>query len=477
MMSINPYSLPSAMAAGLTLMLGFFVLLRSPKEKLNRLFFRFTISIFVWLFIFAAGYSLKDPAHALLAFRTAYLGVVFIPVLCLHFHLEFLSIYKPVHIRILYGISCIFLLLSHSPYFFKSVKHYFWGYYPQAGPAYIYFIFFFAAVVGTSVTLLIFQLVRGHVKGDARAFKYQQLKYLALSFIMAYSGSVDFIAKFGIEFYPFGYLNISLFVMILTYAMIRHRLLDVQTMMQLFQQHKLATLGLLAAGLNHEIRNPLYIIKGSAESYLDGVERNVFKTEHLALEKSKEVFGKTIQQSDRAIDIVKRFSSFVKFSSGMGAKEEVDINLCVENVLEFLNHEISDKKIQIETFGGDSIKIHVNRREIEEVLFNIVLNACQAMGDKGKLTVNTLRQEDKCLVLIKDTGPGIPLHLRKKIFEPFYSGRMERGTGLGLYICQFLMEHNNGKIQVDSKMGSGSVFILEFLMEKGEVFPFSQFNS
>lgn len=459
---MNPYSIPPSMAAGLTLMLGCFVLRNNPKERLNRLFFRFTLTIFLWLFLFAVGYSMTSPKWALTAFRLAYLGVVFIPVGCLHFHLEFLGIYKPKITGALYGVSGVFLLLSQTPYFFTSVKPYFWGFYPQAGIVYIFFILFFVLVVGTSCALLVVQLLRGLVKGEAQNFKYQQLKYLALSFFIAYSASVDYIAKFGIEFYPFGYANITLFVIILTYAVLRHRLLDVETIIQLFRQHKLATLGLLAAGLNHEIRNPLYIIKGNAESFLDHMERGLFENLEIAAAKSKEILRKTLEQSERAVDIMKRFSNFVKISREGRPRENVDVGECVRNVLEFLNHEISNKKIKIETFLSDGLIIFANRREMEEIIFNIVLNACQAMGEEGNLSITTLRQTDRCLILIRDTGPGIPRHLHRKVFEPFYSGRMETGTGLGLFICRFLAEQNEGKIHLDSKTGQGSVFILDF---------------
>ncbi|GEM_PF-4450364 len=459
---MNPYSIPSLIAAGLTLVLGIFVFFKSPKEKLNRLFFIFTISIFVWLFFFGIGYSIVSPHLALFIFRLAYLGVVFIPVNCLHFHLEFLGIYKPKTIRILYSISCLFLILSQTNYFFTSVKRYFWGFYPQAGSLYIPFIFFFSLVIGSSSVLLVYQLLRGFVKGDAQNFKYQQLKYLALSFIIAYTASVDYIAKFGVEFYPFGYLNITFFVILLTYAILRHRLLDVETMMQLFQQHKLATLGLLAAGLNHEIRNPLFVIKGSAESYLDNLGRGAFEPPELAVQKSKEILEKTVDQAQRAVEIMRRFSSFVRISRDGQSRQEVNVNDCVNNVLEFLNHELSTKKLVIETYLGDGLLIPANRREVEEIIFNIVLNACQAMHETGKLSITTLRSDDRCLVLIRDTGPGIPRYLHRKVFEPFYSTKMEKGTGLGLFICRFLVEQNGGKIRLDSKVGQGTVFILDF---------------
>ena len=450
------------MAAGLTLILGVFVLLKSPKERLNRLFFRFTLSIFTWLSLFALGYSVASPKWALFIFRAAYLGVAFIPIHCLQFHLEFLGIYKPRLIRTLYGFSIFFALLSQTPYFFTAVKKYFWGFYPQATGIYLGFIAYFSLLVGASCVLLMYQLLRGFVKGDAQNFKYQQLKYLALSFIIAYTASVDYIAKFGIEFYPFGYVNITLFVTILTYAMLRHRLLDVETMMQLFQQHKLATLGLLAAGLNHEIRNPLYVIKGSAESYLDNVERGLFESSEEVAGKSKEVLKKTVEQAERAVEIMRRFSSFVRVSRDGQVKQSVLVKDCVENVLEFLNHELSNKKVKIETYFGEGLAIQANRREIEEIIFNVVLNAHQAMGEEGKISITSLQKGDRCLILIKDTGPGIPKHLHRKVFEPFYSGRMERGTGLGLFICRFLAEQNGGKIDLDSKVGEGSVFILDF---------------
>jgi len=466
---MNPYSIPSLMASGLTLILGVFVLRKSPGEKLNRLFFRFTLSIFTWLFLFGIGYSIQSENCALFVFRAAYIGVVFIPVLCLHFHLDFLGIYRPKLMRSLYAVSLSFLLVSQTRYFFTSVKQYFWGFYPQAGPVYIAFIGFFTLVVGASCCLLVYQLARGFVRGDAQNFKFQQLKYLALSFIIAYSASVDYVAKFGIEFYPFGYANITLFVIILTYAMLRHRLLDVETMMQLFQQHKLATLGLLAAGLNHEIRNPLYVIKGNAESFLDSFEHGFFKDPTVAAGKSKEILAKTVDQAERAVDIMQRFSSFVHISRDGRTRETVDVGQCVKNVLEFLNHELATKKVKIETYLGEDLKIGANRREIEEIVFNIVLNACQAMGDEGRLLITTLREGERCKILIRDTGPGIPRHLQRKVFEPFYSGRMERGTGLGLFICRFLTERNDGKIHLDSKVGEGSVFVLDFPLTRAQV--------
>ncbi len=463
---MNPYSIPPAMAAGLTLMLGYFVLCSSPQERLNRLFFIFTCTTFLWLFLFAVGYSMESPFWALFIFRTAYLGIAFGPVACLHFHLEFLGIYKRKLITCLYFISFIFLLLSQTDYFLPTVKKYFWGFYPQAGPLYVPFVVFFLGIVAASSCILVYQLIQGTVKGDVRNFKFRQLKYIAIGFIIIYVGSVDFIAKFGFEFYPFGYLNIMLFVIILTYAILRHKLLDMETMMQLFRQHKLATLGLLAAGLNHEVRNPLFIIKGNAESYLDSLQEEILKNPAQVLEKSKRIFGKTIEQAERAIDVMKRFSTFVRVARNSPVKEEILISDCIRSVLEFLSHEISSKKTIIETYCSNDFKIFANRREIEEIIFNIVLNACQVMGEKGKLTVSALQHLKRCLILIKDTGPGIPKHLRKKVFEPFYSQR-EGGTGLGLYICQYLTEQNGGQIYIDSKIKEGTVFTLDFpLMEE-----------
>lgn len=458
---MNPYSIAPLLAGTLALLLGIFVLFNNRTDRLNRLFCGICVAIFVWLGAFSLGYSISDPRLALSVFRSAYLGVCLIPVLSLNLHLEFVGLYRPKLMAALYVLSVFFLLTVPTPLFFSTVKQYYWGYYPQAGPLYPFFIFYFGSLLVSSSSILTCQILKSTVRGQYDNFRFQQLRFLALAFIIAYGGCVDFVAKFGIEFYPFGYANIVLFVIILSYAMLRHRLLDLQTMMQIFQQNKLATLGLLSAGLNHEIRNPLFVIRGYAESYIENYKSGLFKDPITAEEKSREILFKTIEQADRAVDIIYRFSSFAKISQDGQMKREVDVGGCLKNVLEFLNHEFENKKIQIEKYLADGMKIYANQREIEEIIFNIVLNASQAMRGEGKISITSLRKADHCLILIRDTGPGIPKHLHKKIFEPFYSGR-SGGTGLGLFICQFLAEQNGGTVQLNSKMGEGSVFLLEF---------------
>lgn len=460
---MNPYSIPPLLAGMLALLLGFFVLLNNRKDRLNRFFCAICSAVFIWLACYSLGYSVLNPSLALFIFRLGYVGVSLSPVLCMHFHLEFVGIHRTkLILLVLYVTSALFILLSHHPLFFTGVRQFFWGFYPEAGPLYPLFIVYFGGVLLASSCLLLYQLLKGRIRGDYANFRYQQLKYLALGFVIAYGGFVDFIAKFGIEFYPFGYANIILFVIILSYAMLRHRLLDVETMMQIFQQNKLATLGLLSAGLNHEIRNPLYVIRGYAESYLENQRSGIFRNVVEAEEKSREILHKTIEQAERAVDIMKRFSSFAKISQNGHEKQEVSIEDCVRNVLDFLSHELVSKKIKIDTRLADGLRIFANKREVEEIVFNIILNACQAMKEGGKIEISSIEKGDSCLILIRDTGSGIPRHLHKKIFEPFYSGKTEGGTGLGLFICQFLTEQNGGRIQINSKVGQGTVFILEF---------------
>lgn len=459
---MNPYSIPPLLAATLALLLGFFVLFNNRKERLNRLFCAICVFVFIWLGCFSLAYSISDANLALFVFRLAYIGVAFAPVVCVHFHLEFVGCYKPKLVFLLYLTSGLFLATTHHPLFFPSLRKFYWGWYPVGGPIYVFFAAYCGALFFGSTSFLIYQLLKGSLRGDYGNFRLQQLKYLSLGFVIAYGAFVDFLPKFGIALYPFGYANIILFVIILSYAMLRHRLLDVETMMQIFQQNKLATLGLLSAGLNHEIRNPLYVIRGYAESYIENHRAGLFKDSSEAEEKAKEIFHKTVLQAERAADIMKRFSGFANISRNGRSDQEVDIEECVRNVLDFLNHELAAQKIKITTRLGEAIVIHANKREIEEIIFNIILNACQAMKEGGELEISSLEKGDRCLILIRDSGPGIPRHLHKKIFEPFYSGRSEGGTGLGLFICQFLTEQNGGRIQISSRPGQGTSFILDF---------------
>ena len=123
-------------------------------------------------------------------------------------------------------------------------------------------------------------------------------------------------------------------------------------------------------------------------------------------------------------------------------------------------------KISVEKRVNPETKIRGDRREVEEIFFNLILNACQAMPKGGLLRIGNELKNGFPRVHISDTGEGIPPDKIKRIFDPFFSTRREKGTGLGLYIVKKLVERNGGLVEVASQVGRGTTFTLEFPISK-----------
>ena len=167
------------------------------------------------------------------------------------------------------------------------------------------------------------------------------------------------------------------------------------------------------------------------------------------------------------MEIMKRFAMFAK----QGVKEEtqlaeISLSETFEGVLPLIRHELELDKIQlVKKVPNDLPRIRADRRQIEEIFFNLIVNACQAMKDGGKLTVQAEQRNGSVQVEIQDDGPGIPSEQISKIFEPFYTTK-ESGTGLGLYVTKQLVERNGGHIFLQSKLNQGTNFILKFPASK-----------
>jgi len=238
-----------------------------------------------------------------------------------------------------------------------------------------------------------------------------------------------------------------------------------KTQAEAAQKEKMAVIGTLSAGINHEICNPLGIARGQCEAFLlnvkDGLYKN--KTEKELIDKAKIIMDKVIHEVDRATAITKRLSSFAKPSKGI-ATEDVSIKDELDEVLALVGYEMKLDKIDItKDIEKDIPFVTGYKKQLQEVFFNIIRNAAQAMDEKGKINIKARRVYEKVLVEIEDTGPGIPPDKLDTIFNPFYTTKEPgKGTGLGLFIVRQVVERNKGKILVKSKVDEGTKFMLEF---------------
>ncbi|HEU5303416.1 MAG TPA: ATP-binding protein [Gemmatimonadales bacterium] len=226
---------------------------------------------------------------------------------------------------------------------------------------------------------------------------------------------------------------------------------------QIMQSEKLAAIGQLAAGVMHEINNPLATISvcvaaiGGRLAELPGIEK-------AAVEEYLELIDKEVDRCTRIVD------GLLDFSRPKGkAKGKVVLNALVDETLFLLKHHKRFKRLTVVRELDTTLPATLgNAEQLTQVLMALMLNAVDAMDDRGKLTVRTGRnpsRPDEVLVEIEDNGIGIPRAEQSKIFEPFYTTKPPgRGTGLGLSICYGIVEDHRGRIEVDSQPGRGSIF-------------------
>ena len=210
---------------------------------------------------------------------------------------------------------------------------------------------------------------------------------------------------------------------------------------ELQKTEKLKAVATLAAGMAHEIKNPLTAIKTFTE-YLDKK-----KDDPEFMEKYKKIVGGEV---DRINYIVKQLLEFSK-PSELNLKE-TNINELLDQTLDLLNNDFLKNNIKIEKNYASLPSIKIDPAQMKQVFLNLFLNAVEVMPSGGTLTVST---GPPCSVRITDTGPGISREDLKHIFDPFFTNK-DSGTGLGLSIVHSIIKKHKGKINIKSAPGTGT---------------------
>ncbi len=227
------------------------------------------------------------------------------------------------------------------------------------------------------------------------------------------------------------------------------------------QSSKMAALGKMAAGIAHEINNPLAVIGEKA-----GWMKDLLKKEDLAHSKNLQEFADSVAKIEHHINRAKKITHrLLSFGRRMEpVTERVDINRTVEDTLEFLINEARYRNIEIHTeLAADLPQITSDSSQLQQVLLNIINNGIDAIGKNGVIEIKThyLPKVNRAAIEITDNGPGIPKHMLDKIFDPFYTTKeVGKGTGLGLSISYSIVEKLGGKMIVASEEGKGSTFTI-----------------
>jgi two-component system NtrC family sensor kinase len=219
--------------------------------------------------------------------------------------------------------------------------------------------------------------------------------------------------------------------------------------------NKLASIGRLAAGVSHEINNPLAIINEKAGLLRDLVQRT---DDFPNKQKSLEVVESVLRSVARCKTITHRLLGFAKHMDV--EHESIDLPSLVREVLGFLEKEASYREISVTIDQEEGLPtISSDRGQLQQVFLNILNNAFAAVSDGGHIEISARRApNDMVAVAVKDDGVGIPRDRLKEIFEPFFTTKEGFGTGLGLSITYGIVHKLRGRIEVESELGKGTTF-------------------
>ncbi len=239
-----------------------------------------------------------------------------------------------------------------------------------------------------------------------------------------------------------------------------------KTQAEAAQREKLAVIGTLSAGINHEICNPLGIVKTQSEAFLLDLKEGLLSNQptEVIVQRAASILTGTLKQIDRATSITQKLSNFAKPIKEATA-QPVSVDHEVDEVLALVGHDLKLERVDVlKEIPADLPSIVVDRRQLQEVLFNLIRNAGQAIKPPGRITVRAHADENHLVrIEIEDTGSGIPPDKVGKIYDPFFTTKEPgKGTGLGLFIVRQIVERNRGRIAVESVVGKGTTFLLDF---------------
>lgn len=247
---------------------------------------------------------------------------------------------------------------------------------------------------------------------------------------------------------------------------------------QLLQSEKMAAIGQLAAGVAHEINNPIGYVFSNLKT-LDGYVRDLLKIidavdnvanlddlrqlkRNLEYDYIRGDVAALISESEDGIDRVKRIISALKDFSHIDEEEfrSADLHRGLDTTLNVVNNELKYKAEVIKEYG-DLPEVECIQSQINQVVMNLLVNAAHAIEQFGRITLRTGRAEDQVWIEVEDNGGGIEAKLLNRIFEPFFTTKpVGKGTGLGLALSYNIMQKHSGSIEVHSEVGVGTRFRL-----------------
>jgi len=226
---------------------------------------------------------------------------------------------------------------------------------------------------------------------------------------------------------------------------------------ELLKKERFAMVGEMAATISHEIRNPLATIGGFARA---------IQKSPLDVNSAKESVGIIVDEVERLEGILANIMDFARPLSP--ALKNEDLNATITETLRIFKRTLKEKKIRLrKQLERHLPTVPLDRRQIKQVLINMMKNAIEAVEEKGTITVSSRQEDNSVVVSVSDTGVGMDEYTREHIFDPFFSAK-EGGVGLGLWVCKRIIEDHGGRIEVTSSPLEGAKFEISIPLKKEE---------
>lgn len=468
-----------------------------------------------------------DEGTALVFAKLAHSGVIFCPIAYVHFTRYFLNLkwLTPIY-QCYYAIGGLFLfLLWSTDRFVPGIIRQPWGFYPLGSPLMLADVLFLMACAVLCWSLFIVSCKKAKLAGDSH--QYNRLKYGCIALTIFSFGALDYLPKFGVPYYPLGFATTTVFVSLVSYAILVHQLMDINFVIrkslvysvlvgiitavyfsfvlvaekflqgavgyrsligsvvggfvialgfnplkesiqrfvdQVFfkgsqpalaaenerlrqevaRSEKLKAVATFAAGMAHEIKNPLASIKTFAEYLPQRYDNPSFR----------EKFAKVMtQEVDKIDSLVHRLLDFAR--PAQPHLEPVRLSTLVKETVDFLHGSLLEKQVRVETQFAEPDEVCADAVQLKQVFLNLFLNSLEAIDPPGEITVSTARNNGRLDVIVTDTGHGISRKDLHHIFDPFYTTK-PNGTGLGLSVVHSIVREHGGRVRVKSAVGQGT---------------------
>lgn len=226
---------------------------------------------------------------------------------------------------------------------------------------------------------------------------------------------------------------------------------------ELIQANKYKVIGELAAGIAHEIRNPLGSIQGSLE---------ILRKDYKAEDSKYEFLNILLKEVGRLDKVITDFLNYAR--PALPNLIETDLNELLGETVLILSPQAAKKGVGLKTeLGKNLARIKADPSQLKQAFINLILNSLEATEGNGQVLISTLQDRSKVMAKFQDTGKGMSDETKEKIFTPFFSTK-ENGAGLGLGIVERIVQNHKGEIKVESYLGKGTVFTLIFPVKGGE---------